>query len=189
MATLGVVDSDQDVILPGAFTEGEPVVVSAYGHQSWSGALPVGAGEIHTRGDEAIFTGRFFLDTTAGKDTFAVVKALGAAQAWSFGFDVVDEQHGEHSGQRVRFLKRLRTYEVSPVLRGAGVGVRTLAVKAAEDPVEAVVREFARFVEIGLAQDLARELAEIKHRVELADQRDRDRRDLLDIRNHLHRRN
>lgn len=191
IATIAVVDKDGDYTVPGAFEDGANVVISSYQHQSWSGALPVGKGRLRVTGNEAIIDGQFFLDTTHGRDSFLTVKRLAESGLgeWSYGFDILDAEHGEHDGQRVRFLKRLKVYEASPVLVAAGQGTRTLAVKAADDAQEQAIREFARFVEIGLAQDLARELAEIKHRVELADQRDRDRRELLDIRNHLHRRN
>ena len=132
-STFNVVDSDGDVTLPGAFTEGEEVLVSSYGHTSWQGALPVGKGRIRSTKSEAIVDGQFFMDTTHGRDTFHVVKALGANQQWSYGFDVVDSEPGKHGGRDVKFLKRLKVHEVSPVLIGAGVNTRTLAVKALTD--------------------------------------------------------
>jgi hypothetical protein len=39
-STFNVIDSDGDVTLPGAFEEGAPARVSAYGHTSWDGKLP-----------------------------------------------------------------------------------------------------------------------------------------------------
>lgn len=129
-STFNVVDSDGDVTLPGAFTDGEDVLISSYGHQSWSGALPVGKGTIRQTKSEAILDGQFFMDTTHGRDTFAVVKALGGAQQWSYGFDTVDSEPGKFDGRDVTMLKRLKVHEVSPVLIGAGVNTRTLAVKA-----------------------------------------------------------
>lgn len=130
-ATLNTVDSDGDVTLPGAFEEGAEVRISAYGHRSWAGELPVGRGRIVTVGDEAILEGRFFLETTAGRETYETVKAMGDLQEWSYGFDVVESERGEWDGQEVRLLRKLRVFEVSPVLVGAGIGTRTLAVKQA----------------------------------------------------------
>lgn len=129
-STFNVVDSDGDVTMPGAFTDGEEVLISSYGHTSWQGALPVGKGTIRATKSEAILDGQFFMDTTAGRDTFAVVKALAGAQQWSYGFDTLDSEPGQHDGRDVKFLKRLKVHEVSPVLIGAGVNTRTLAVKA-----------------------------------------------------------
>ena len=147
-ATLGVKDSDGDVTLPGAFEDGAEVVISAYGHTSWQGLLPVGKGTIREVGDEAILSSQFFMDTQAGKDTFTVVKNLGAQGEWSYGYDPVKYSFGEHDGEQVRFLESLKVFEVSPVLLGAGVGTRTLAAKAAGlrfgDDVSAVLAEVDR---------------------------------------------
>lgn len=132
-ATFNVVDKDGDVTVPGAFTDGEEVLISAYQHTSWQGALPVGKGTIRQTKSEAVFSGQFFMDTTHGRDTFAVVKALAGRQQWSYGFDVLDSEPGQFDGRDVKFLKRIKTHEVSPVLIGAGVNTRTLAVKALVD--------------------------------------------------------
>jgi HK97 family phage prohead protease len=129
-STFNVKDSDGDVTLPGAFEDGAEVLISSYGHTSWQGALPVGKGTIRQTKSEAVVDGQFFMDTTHGRDTFQVVKALGANQQWSYGFDVVDAEPGKHDGADVKILKRLKVHEVSPVLIGAGVNTRTLAVKS-----------------------------------------------------------
>jgi hypothetical protein len=126
-----VLDKDSDITLPGAFAEGAPVVISAYGHKSWEGALPVGDGVIRTTAKEAVLDGQFYMDTTHGADAFRTVKRLaerGLGQ-WSYGYDVQDADYGEMDGKQVRYLKRLSVTEVSPVLIGAGVNTRTLATK------------------------------------------------------------
>jgi hypothetical protein len=151
-ATLGVIDSDGDVTVKGAFPNDVPVVISAYGHTSWQGAKPVGKGMIREVGDEAILEGQFFLDTVEGRDTFTVVKELGALglQEWSYGYDPVKFSFGEHDGQRVRFLEELAVHEVSPVLKGAGVGTRVLTAKSGVkfvEHVESVVAEVEVLVE------------------------------------------
>ena len=128
-STLGVVDSDGDVTRKGAFTDGAPVVISAYGHASWGGALPVGKGVIRADDTQAVLEGQFFMDTTPGADTFKAVKNLGELGQWSYGYDVTEVAYGEHDGQKVRFLDALKVFEVSPVLVGAGVGTQTLSAK------------------------------------------------------------
>lgn len=130
-STFNRMDSDRDVTRPGAFEDGAEMPISSYGHASWEGALPVGKGRIRTTKTEAILEGEFFLDTTHGADTFRTVKRLGPLGQWSYGFDVLKESYGDFEGQRVRFLEKLRVYEVSPVLVGAGVNTRTLAAKSA----------------------------------------------------------
>lgn len=132
-ATLGVKDRDGDVTKAGAFEDGADVVISAYGHKSWSGHLPVGMGTIKTVGDEAVFEGEFFMDTEDGADTFRTVKRLASKGLgeWSYGYEPVKYSFGEHDGEQVRFLEQLKVFEVSPVLLGAGVGTRTLSAKSA----------------------------------------------------------
>jgi len=130
-STFNVIDSDGDVTLPGAFEDGVEVPISAYGHASWQGALPVGKARIRQTDTQAILEGQFFMETQAGRDTFTVVKELGDLGQWSYGFDIVKHSFGEFEGRQVRFLELVKVHEVSPVLVGAGVGVRTLAAKAA----------------------------------------------------------
>lgn len=129
-ATLNVRDHDGDVILPGAITEGEAVALSQYGHTVWQGSAPVGRGTIHEVGNEAVFRGKFFMDTQAGRETFLTVKSMAELQQWSFGFTTELAEYGEFQGQDVKFLKSLRVYECSPVLRAAGVGTRTTSAKS-----------------------------------------------------------
>lgn len=128
-AQLNVVDSDGDVTLPGAFPT-KDVPMSAYGHTSWDGALPVGKGSISEEGAWAVFKGQMFMDTTAGKDTHATLKAMGSLAEYSYGYQPTDYSFGQHDNQSVRFLKALDVFEVSPVLRGAGLGTHTLAIKS-----------------------------------------------------------
>lgn len=135
-ATFNVLDKDGDVTLPGAFEDGAEVVISAYQHQTWGGALPVGKGLIRTTAKEARLEGQFFMDTTAGRDTFNVVKAMGPRQEWSYGYDILDAELGTFEGKSAQFLKKLKSHEVSPVLVGAGVNTRTLAVKAQKEAAQ-----------------------------------------------------
>ena len=138
-ATLNVKDHDDDVTKPGAFENGAEVVISAYNHKSWDGALPVGKGTIHEVGNEVIMKGRFFMQTTAGRETFEVVKELGPKGEWSYGFNVDDSERGEHEGKSVRILKKMTVHEVSPVLRGAGLGTTTRYAKSLKDEVAEAV--------------------------------------------------
>lgn len=154
-ATLDVVDKDNDVTKAGAFNEGAPVVISSYNHKSWEGALPVGKGTIHEVGNQVLLKGQFFLNTTAGRDTFEVIKQLGGNQEWSYGFNVDESEPGDHEGKSVRVLKKMSVFEVSPVMRGAGVGTRTTFAKSesmslaeeiafAVDAVKAVAKSASR---------------------------------------------
>lgn len=135
-STFNVVDKDGDVTLPGAIKDGAEVVISAYGHASHGGMLPVGKGVIKTTDSEAILHGQFFMDTVAGRDTFEVVKQLGPLGEWSYSLDDVTAHLGEFEGKHVQFLESIFVKEVSPVLIGAGVNTRTVGTKAANPQEE-----------------------------------------------------
>lgn len=141
-ATFNVIDKDGDVTLPGAYKDGAEVIISAYQHQSWGGALPVGKGTIRTTKTEAILEGQFFMDTVSGRDTFTVVKNLGPRQQWSYSLADVTAERGKFDGKDVQFLKQIHVDEVSPVLVGAGVNTRTLATKAASEEAARTVDEY-----------------------------------------------
>lgn len=130
-STFNVVDSDGDITLPGAIKDGMEVVISAYGHQSHGGALPVGKGVIATTKNEAILKGQFFMNTAGGRDTFEVVKELGPLGEWSYSLHNVKSRQGElDDGRTVNYLEEIGLIkEVSPVLLGAGVNTRTLVAK------------------------------------------------------------
>ncbi len=130
-AKLGVMDLDGDITLPGAFGS-QKVGVSAYGHNSWMGELPIGRGTISEKDGEAVAELKLFMSTQNGRDHFEVIKGMGDLQEWSYGFDVketgeVTEEMRQQGVRRV--LKKLKVHEVSPVMRGAGIDTRTLGVK------------------------------------------------------------
>lgn len=128
-ATLETVDHDGDVIMKGSIEEGSKVRISAYNHSSWGGALPVGKGTVHEEENELKVRGQFFIDTESGNETYKVLKNLDDLTEWSFGFDRVEEETGEWEGKQVNLLKKMKVYEVSPVLLGAGIGTRTTVMK------------------------------------------------------------
>ncbi|KPI09922.1 peptidase U35 phage prohead HK97 [Actinobacteria bacterium OV450] len=138
-ATLGVKDHDGDVTLKGAFENGAECRISDWNHTSWGGAKPVGKGCLFEEGDKVVFRGEFF-NTQAAQEVREVIKGLGDLCEYSYGFDVVESEPGEHRGEKVRFLKKMKVHEVSPVLLGAGVGTGTRSVKDGEQStlVEAV---------------------------------------------------
>jgi hypothetical protein len=137
LATFNVVDKDGDVTFPGAFPEGKAVVISAYMHTSWMGALPVGKGVIRQDDKTAWVDGEFFTNTTHGKDTYLTVKALAESGQgeWSYGYDVLGSSNDvadlePYPGGK-QILKSLDVFEASPVLIGAGVGTATQSIKSA----------------------------------------------------------
>lgn len=129
-----VVDHDGDITTKGALPIGQKVVVSAYGHGSHKGLLPVGKGEIVEIGDEAVLKSTFFMDTTHGRDAFLTIKALSedGLQEWSYSLQEVTAVSDNVDGKKVRRIQKVgKVKEVSPVLIGAGMNTRTLSTKSA----------------------------------------------------------
>lgn len=153
-ATFHAKDHDGDVTLPGAFAGNNAVVVSAYGHKSWDGELPVGTARIHETDKDARATIEFFMDTPHGAATFHTVKGLARKGLgdYSYGFEPVERGDPTPEMQKDgirRVLKRLKVFEVSPVLRGAGIGTRTLVVKgrkAAQEDVATAIEQLGRAI-------------------------------------------
>lgn len=155
VATLGVIDKDFEVITATAIKDESKVTVSSYGHDIVFGdGLPAGKGHLYIEDDRAVFKGKMFLGTQRGRETFEVLKEMGADQQWSFGFRVLGSEIPDEAWQKKgarRILTKLDAFEVSPVLIGAGVGTRTVSAKAAEGPTAE---------EIEAEQKAALELAE-----------------------------
>jgi len=133
VATLSVVDHDGDIVEPGALGGRQRAPLSAYNHSSSAAdRLPVGVAEVTESGSKWLATTRYFLETLAGREAFATLKALheaGLPSEYSWGYDVVESAPDTVDGRRVRRLKKIRLLEVSPVLRGASVGTGSTAVK------------------------------------------------------------
>ena len=132
-------DSDGDVVVPGAIKSGfkDDQVPMVFAHK-WD--QPIGKGKIIQEDDKAVFKGKFFMGTEAGKEAYNLAKEMGDLQEWSFGFRINDyevsefKKDGESVGD-VRYLKDLEVYEVSPVLVGANRQTYTLAIKTGEESV------------------------------------------------------
>lgn len=133
-ATLDVVDHDGDILTKGAIPDNAPVVISGFNHEAWqAGAWPIGKGTVRVQGNQAILNGQLFLNTDAGAEAYELLAQLGDLAEWSFGFNIVDPDR-DAKGHRI--IRQVDLFEVSPVLKGAGVGTRTMALKATQEPVD-----------------------------------------------------
>lgn len=134
IASLGVVDLDFDVTLPGAFKNGQRILVSQWGHSAILGsAQPAGLGTIRADNQNAYVDGVWF-STDAGQQTRKLVKEAGPLTEWSHGYKVLaastDYKELRQYGPAARqLLKSLDVYEASPVLKGAGIGTQTVNAK------------------------------------------------------------
>lgn len=135
IATLSAIDHDGDTYVKGAFAWKEG------GHQ-WvpilpahdRKAMPLGKARLFEDGDAANAELHLNLKSEAGREWHATLKfdleKGQPVQEWSYGFDVLDKADESRNGQPVRVLKRLDVHEVSPVVRGAGIGTGTLSLKS-----------------------------------------------------------
>lgn len=137
IAQLSAVDSDGDTYQRGAFSwqegGGQWVhILPAHDRR----AMPLGKAWIFEEGDWAMAQLHLNLDTQAGKDWHATLKfdlAKGSpVQEWSYGYQIIDADFQMRGQDRVQVLKRLDVDEISPVIRGAGVGTGTVSIKSAE---------------------------------------------------------
>lgn len=170
IATLDVVDSDGDLTRPGAFPEGKELLVSAYQHGSWAGALPVGKAVVREVKDGVIADGQFNLQTATGKEHYEAVKFTGKLQEWSYGFLVLatgsdkelDAYAEAHDGARPgRIITKVDPFEISPVLKGAGVGTATLGIKAGMSYAEHMEAVLAA---VSSAADRTKSLADLRRK-------------------------
>ena len=162
-STMNVIDHDGDVTLPGAFSNGSKVRIMPWGHNL--GSPPVGAGSIFADDREAKLKGQFFMETTAGREHFQVLKGLGDLAEWSYVFDITESDQGDFEGVNVRFLKQLRVHSVDPVFLGAGIGTRTTRLKSGLTIVEQAE---------GVIEDLEELVGRVKSKQALRAQDGRD---------------
>ena len=137
IAQLSAVDSDGDTYARGAFGWKEGggqwvQILPAHDRR----AMPLGKAWIFEEGDWALADLYLNMETQPGKDWHATLKfdlAKGEpVQEWSYGYQVIDADYQLRGEQRVQVLKRLDVDEISPVIRGAGVGTGTITIKSAE---------------------------------------------------------
>lgn len=137
IARLSAIDNDGDTYAKGAFAwkkgGGQWVqMIPAHDRK----AMPFGKAWVYEDGDWAMADFQLNLNTQAGKEWHEALKfdlATGTpVQEWSYGFLTLDAAKEMRGSKQVRVLKQLDLDEISPVIRGAGVGTGTVAVKSAE---------------------------------------------------------
>lgn len=135
LVDMNAIDHDGDTYTLGAFSwkeGGEQWVPLLPAHQRT--AMSFGKARVYEEGNLAFAELYLNLNTAAGKDWHSTLKfdlVTGRpAQEWSYGFSVLDAVNEQRGTEKVRNLKRLDVHEVSPVIRGAGVGTGTLTMKS-----------------------------------------------------------
>lgn len=137
IATLEVIDKDGDIIRKGALPKGAKAAMSRWGHDSMFGERPIGKGPLTEHNGQLVFTGKMFLKTVEGRETFETLKEMGPDQEWSFGFRIKGWENPsdeERKAGAYRIITKMEPiseamFEVSPVLAGAGIATQTTGIK------------------------------------------------------------
>ncbi len=164
IAELNVIDLDGDVTLPGAFGEQHVNIQPAHDRH----APRLGKGVLKEDGGFAIANFKFNLapEAVTAKEWYSALKfdmKNGMPlQEWSYGFKIVEADFGQFEGREVRFLKRLKVHEISPVLRGAGVGTQTLALKSNMTFKEEMEKAMTSLADVKNLIERAKSLADIR---------------------------
>lgn len=142
-STLGVIDKDGDVTLPGFIGVQHVAMLPTH---DWK-HVPIGKGATSEVGDHVIADLKMNLEIPSAKDWLSAIKFDlengQPLQEYSYGFTIMDG--GAADGIEVNGQKAYRTlqpvpgggagcivHEVSPVLVGAGENTRTLAAKGVQ---------------------------------------------------------
>ena len=135
--TMGVVDSDGDVIDPiafnGSIAKNLPLpVLSGHDQHTVVGKV-ISARPVHIENDEyRLYTlMKMNMDTQVGRETFSNVSGQ-FTREWSVGFNVHDDgwAHEGEGKSQVRRIKELDWVEVSAVIRGASPSTQTISAKS-----------------------------------------------------------
>jgi hypothetical protein len=131
VATLNVIDHDNDVIRPGAINGEQKVrmIPNHDWHSPW-----LGKGIMREDGDKLVVDFKMNLNSAVGKEWHSNIlfdmENGDPLMEYSFGYHATKFTYGTFEGKKVRFLESLDVPEFGPVLLGAGIGTGTAAIKA-----------------------------------------------------------
>ena len=136
VATLGIPDYEDDVIMPGSVGRQE-IFVSSWNHnckQLFTNNPPVGRGVIYEDNNSLIADMKFFIDLEDGAKAYQRVKNLNNLCRWSIAYTVKEAEYKElvddGNYRLLRYMTDLTVDEASPVDNPGGVGTHTIDVKS-----------------------------------------------------------
>ncbi len=168
-------DSYGDIIVKGAFTKtlqnggrnGNGIAM-LWSHNS---DKPIGVWQsITDEGNRLKAIGQLAMKTQLGKETYELMK-IGAVKGLSIGYDISRDEDGKaledayefDSKKKIRYLKQLDLWEISPVVFPANIRATITSVKDVEDieqKAQGNIREFERLLrEEGCSNQLAKIIA------------------------------
>ena len=128
VATMGVEDQDGDILVPGSVGV-QRCMLGGWQHTISRGTIPIGKAGLHEDQDKLIADVEFNPNIQAAVETWHSIKFAPELVEVSFGLLPKQWGWGENY---VRMIQKMDVFEVSPVLRGAGIGTGVMSVKEAK---------------------------------------------------------
>ena len=129
VATMGVKDKDDDILEPGSVGM-QRCLLGNWGHTISRGSTPIGKAGLHEEGDKLIAEVEFNPGIQAALETYESIRFAPELTEVSFGL-IPEEWSFDASYNRV--IKKMKVFEVSPVVMGAGVATGVMSVKEAKE--------------------------------------------------------
>src|SRR5690554_724446 len=128
------IDSDSDVILPGAFDRtirergpgGKNRIMHLWQHDPWR---PIGKPAVLQEDDHGLYFETYLPETTLGNDTLKLYEA-GIINEHSIGFQIVQANQATRDGQEITEITEVRLWEGSSVTWGANPDTPATGIKS-----------------------------------------------------------
>lgn len=128
------IDSDSDVILPGAFDRtirergpgGKNRIMHLWQHDPWR---PIGKPSVLQEDDHGLYFETYLPETTLGNDTLKLYEA-GIINEHSIGFQIVQANQATRDGQEITEITEVRLWEGSSVTWGANPDTPATGIKS-----------------------------------------------------------
>ena len=133
-AAFANIDSDSDVILPGAFDRtirergpgGKNRIMHLWQHDPWR---PIGKPSVLQEDDHGLYFETYLPETTLGNDTLKLYEA-GIINEHSIGFQIVQANQATRDGQEITEITEVRLWEGSSVTWGANPDTPATGIKS-----------------------------------------------------------
>lgn len=132
VASLGALDADDEIILPGSLANpGKKVkILSQHGRTD---SIGFGIGRCKEEGGQILMEFDLDIEGEVAGRHYRGVKAMGEDQEWSVGITILEAAWVQKDGKHIRELRKIRINEVSTVVRGSQPGTRTTNIKGAAE--------------------------------------------------------
>src|SRR5690625_4360230 len=164
-SAFGNVDSDNDIVMPGAFTRtiqercpnGKNRIMHLWQHDPWR---PIGKPSVLREDEKGLYFETYFPDTTLGNDTLKLYEA-GIINEHSIGFNVIkSEEKAEHTE-----LTELMLWDGSSVTWRSNEGTPATGIKSVfkdETNIQTEINRIQKFLRKGDVTDETFQMLEYK---------------------------